>query len=283
VYDKDTGRFDHHQKSFDLTLNSLEPKLDFHTRLSSAGLIYTHFGRDVIKEITGTTTTSDDDEEKSKNIEILFRKMYKNFIESIDAVDNGIAQFDGTPRYLLSSTLSSQVDHLNPAWNEPDLNPDDQFQKAMQLAGGQFEERIRYYWNSWLPARTIVEETISKRKEVHPSGKILYIEGQGVPFKDHFFEIEEEKQLTNEDICLAIYEDAMNNQWRLLALAVSPTSQFKNRVTIPWGGLRDGDLEKESGIDGATFVHLSGFTGGTKTREGIMKMAEETLKQAGKL
>jgi len=279
VYDPDTKRFDHHQKEFNHTLNSLEPKLDFHTRLSSAGLVYTHFGRDVLREITGAATS----DEESKNIEILFRKMYKNFIESVDAVDNGIAQFDGTPRYLLADTLDAQVDHLNPAWNEPDVKPDDQFQKAMKLAGDKFEDRVRYYWNSWLPARKIVYETVSKRKEVHPSGKIVFMEGRGVPFKDHFFEIEEEKQLAEEDICIAIFDDSMNKQWRILALSVSPTSQFKSRVTIPWGGLRDQDLEKESGIDGATFVHVTGFTGGAKTKAGVLKMAEETLKRAGKL
>jgi uncharacterized UPF0160 family protein len=82
-------------REFTQTLNSLEPKLDFYTRLSSAGLVYTHFGRDVLREITGAATS----DEENKNIEILFRKMYKNFIESVDAVDNGIAQFDGTPRY----------------------------------------------------------------------------------------------------------------------------------------------------------------------------------------
>lgn len=54
-------------------------------------------------------------------------------------------------------------------------------------------------------------------------------------------------------------------------------------MIIPWGGLRDQDLEKESGIDGATFVHVTGFTGGAKTKEGVLKMAEETLKRAGKL
>lgn len=57
----------------------------------------------------------------------------------------------------------------------------------------------------------------------------MFIQGGGVPFKDHFFEIEEEKQLTEEDICLAIYEDSTDKQWRILALPVSPTSQFKNR------------------------------------------------------
>jgi len=281
VYDPEAKRFDHHQKDFNHTLNSLMPKLDFHTRLSSAGLVYTHFGREVLKQITGAANS----DEENKNIEILFRKMYKSFIEYVDAVDNGIEQFARTPRYLLfAANLVEQVDSLNPAGSEPDVKPDDQFQKAMKLVGDKFEDLVRYCWNSWIPARKIVYETVSKRKEVHPSGKIVLIEGRGVPeaFEDHFFEIEEEEHLAEEGICIAIFEDSMSKQWRIQSLSVSPTSQFNIRVTIPWGGFRGQDLEKESGIDGATFVHDTGFTGAAKTKEGVLKMAGETLKRPKK-
>ncbi|MEQ2174609.1 hypothetical protein GOODEAATRI_009588, partial [Goodea atripinnis] len=40
-----------------------------------------------------------------------------NFVEEVDAVDNGISQYDGEARYAVSSTLSARVAHLNPRWN----------------------------------------------------------------------------------------------------------------------------------------------------------------------
>jgi uncharacterized UPF0160 family protein len=45
----------------------------------------------------------------------------QEFIESIDAIDNGIQQYPGelTPRYVNKTDLSSRVGWLNPAWNEP--------------------------------------------------------------------------------------------------------------------------------------------------------------------
>lgn len=52
---------------------------------------------------------------------------------------------------------------------------------------------------------------------------------------------------------------------------------FFYRVTLPWLGLRDAALEKESGISGAIFVHVNGFIGGAKTREGALAIAIETL------
>ena len=47
-------------------------------------------------------------------------QLYENFVEEIDAIDNGIAQAEGEPRYALTTTLSARVSHLNPRWNDPD-------------------------------------------------------------------------------------------------------------------------------------------------------------------
>lgn len=40
-------RFDHHQKTFHDTLS----EESFHTRLSSAGLVYRHFGKQIIRQL----------------------------------------------------------------------------------------------------------------------------------------------------------------------------------------------------------------------------------------
>lgn len=66
----------------------------------------------------------------------------------------------------MSSTLSSRVDHLNPAWNDKQTLPDKQFEKAMELVGEEFEGRVKYLYNSWIPARDLVVEAIEGRKEV---------------------------------------------------------------------------------------------------------------------
>lgn len=44
-------------------------------------------------------------------------QLYENFVEEVDAVDNGISQCDGEARYTVSTTLSARVAHLNPRWN----------------------------------------------------------------------------------------------------------------------------------------------------------------------
>ena len=67
--------------------------------------------------------------------------------------------------------------------------------------------------DSWLPARSIVESTISKRFDVHPSGKIAVLEVGGCPWKDHLFTIEEETGIGGE-ILYVLYED-LSGQWRI--------------------------------------------------------------------
>lgn len=69
-------------------------------------------------------------------------------------------------RYILASTLASRVSNLNPAWNDTKSQPDEQFTKAMKLVGEEFEDRVSYFYNSWLPAREFVKKAIENRKEV---------------------------------------------------------------------------------------------------------------------
>lgn len=39
---------------------------------------------------------------EDRMVGIFYRKIYETFVEAIDAVDNGIPQYDGTPRYVES-------------------------------------------------------------------------------------------------------------------------------------------------------------------------------------
>ena len=66
--------------------------LDFNTKLSSAGLVYLHLGKEVLSEVTEIPV-------EDPSMPRLYEKVYEKFIEEIDAIDNGIDQYDGNPRY----------------------------------------------------------------------------------------------------------------------------------------------------------------------------------------
>ncbi len=57
------------------------------TTLSSAGLIYAHYGKAVLAAILHQP-------ENSTMIEKLFDKIYEKFVEEVDAIDNGIPVHD---------------------------------------------------------------------------------------------------------------------------------------------------------------------------------------------
>ena len=80
-----------YSRSFSGTMKSLAD-MKWDIKLSSAGLVYLHFGKDVLSQLM---KTSKDD----SRVELIYAKVYENFVQEIDAIDNGVNQFDGEPRY----------------------------------------------------------------------------------------------------------------------------------------------------------------------------------------
>lgn len=268
VYDPVIDRYDHHQRGFDCSFGH-----GFVTKLSSAGLIYKHYGQEIVAKELGLS-------EDHPDVQRVFLTMYKSFVEAIDGVDNGINQYDTDkfPRYVNDTHLSARVGRLNPGWMDektPEAE-DEAFRKAMSLTGIEFLQSLRYYARSWLPARSIVADCVADRKESNKSGEILIIK-QYCPWKGHLIELEKELNV-DPTIKYVLYEDGRSKGWRVQAVSVSPGS-FESRLPLPstWRGLRDDELSRETGIDGGVFVHMSGFIGGNKTFEGALAMAEKAL------
>ncbi|XP_046292230.1 MYG1 exonuclease isoform X2 [Marmota monax] len=66
-YDPQRHRYDHHQRSFTDTMSSLCPGKPWKTKLSSAGLIYLHFGHKLLAQLLGTS-------EEDSMVDILYDK-----------------------------------------------------------------------------------------------------------------------------------------------------------------------------------------------------------------
>jgi len=271
VFDASRFRFDHHQKSFTDTMHSLsDGRFPWTIKLSSAGLVYFHFGERIIGKMLGRSP-------EDAFVQLLFKKIYENLMQEIDAIDNGVdICSQGSPTYEINTNLSSRVGRCNPPWNKKDTSEADGFEKALLIVAEEFLDRVEYYRDSWLPARSIVESTISKRFDVHPSGKIAVLEVGGCPWKDHLFTIEEETGICG-DILYVLYED-LSGQWRIQCVPEA-LGTFKNRKSLPepWRGIRDEELSKLSDIEGCVFVHASGFIGGNRTKKGVMEMAVKAL------
>jgi len=217
-------------------------------------------------------------------VEILFNKVYENFVEEVDGVDNGVDQCPEKPRYAVTTTLGSRVRGLQPAWNEPEKNTrenmDKLFATAMDYVGAEFADRVHSYFKIWLPARTLVATALDSRFEIDPSGEVLSLGVGGCPWKDHLMDLELEKTV-DPPIKYVLFEDSNAGTWRIQCVPAAKNS-FENRLSLPeaWRGVRDEELSKVTGIPGSTFVHVGGFIGGGKTYDCVLEMARAALKIA---
>ena len=274
------NRYDHHQRTFDTTFPARK------TKLSSAGLVYIHFGKSIIALETGLN-------EESEEVEILWQKMYGDFIEALDAHDNGISVYDPSETKSIqkrfndsSINLGSLVGDLNDHYDDPeDMSAeqmqeaeDQRFLSASSLMGETFLRKLRYYHKSWLPARSVVVAAYEQREKYDSKGRIMVFE-DGVPWKDHLYTIEAERG-TEGEILYVLYPSSGPGQqpWRIQAVSVSKDS-FESRKGLPetWRGIRDESLSELSGIKGCVFVHASGFIGANATKDGALDMARKSL------
>ncbi|CAG8491568.1 3681_t:CDS:10 [Paraglomus brasilianum] len=266
VYNPSTMRFDHHQRGFFETFNDKRT-----IKLSSAGLIYKHFGKEIIATQLGL-------EVADSKVAILYDKIYEDFIEALDAVDNGINQYPSEipAKYKETTTLPSRVATFNPWWNRTDVDVNKQFIKASEMAGSEFIDKIEYLGKAWLPAREIVIKSFEKRFEYDKLGRIMIL-SQHCPWKEHLFNIEEETKVTFDTRPLYIIYHS-SNSWRVQAVPAA-LNLFDSRKPLPeaWRGLRDAELSERAGVKDCTFVHMSGFTGGNATLEGVLEMAKKAL------
>jgi uncharacterized UPF0160 family protein len=282
-YNASANRYDHHQRTFDTTFPSRP------TKLSSAGLVYMHFGKAIIAQELGVS-------EDAEDVNVIWEKFYEDFIEAVDANDNGISAYD--PKGIEAAglekrfrdggfSLGAMVSRLNPNWNDPTPSDpvqaqkmeDEKFQTASSKIGEEFSRGLDYYTKSWLLARDIVHEAYAKRLEYDPKGRVLVFEGQSVPWKDHLYTLEE-KEAGDAKVLYVLYPEkpTPDAKWRIQAVPVSKDS-FESRKPLPeaWRGVRDEELDGITGISGGVFVHAAGFIGGNKTFGGAKDMALKAL------
>lgn len=299
-YDAETRRFDHHQLGFTTTFPERA------TKLSSAGLIYLHFGRGIVQR------RIEQMQEKSKetvavadaDVDLLFKKLYTGFVEALDAHDNGIDPYD--PAALAAGgvdgagiekrysdggfTLGAVVARYNAQWNDTEAEAqgqageDARFLEASARIGEEFNRELDYLVGAWLPARSLVRGAFAARHEFDSKGRLLIFRSQSCPWKDHLYTEEEaaaaQDPAAEVKVLYVLYPDK-SGQWRVQCVPATKGS-FVSRKPLPeaWRGRRDGELDKVlEGIaePGAVFVHASGFIGGHRTFEGALKMAQKAL------
>ncbi|MEX2341011.1 MAG: MYG1 family protein [Candidatus Paceibacterota bacterium] len=240
VYDPAHQRFDHHQSGAPVRDNGIP--------YAAFGLIWKHYGEAVcgIKEIAD--------------------KIEEKLVMPIDANDNGISIYQLTEHNIKPVTISDVIAILCPA-------------------RGSAEDADASFLPTVTLARVIIEKTIAHAKE-KAEMKALAAE---------VYERTEDKRVLQFDspmskslmidypevLFIISPEDPAGNQnWLATAIAVSKnTFELRQRFPKDWGGLRNEELVKVSGIKGAIFCHRNGFVFVAGSKEGVLEAVEKALEE----
>jgi len=274
VYDHAALRYDHHQRGYDERFDVAPEKGETRcTKLSASGLVYRHYGKDVIRTFYPGLS--------EEQIDLVYVKLYDNLLEALDAIDTGVEPVpEGVElQYKDSTGLASRVGRLNPRWNElPEPNPDERFEEASALCGADFLSCLIKIVESDMPARAFVEDALKERLDTDASGEIIKLSSGGLPWKNHLYDLEKQYKIEGDALIKFVLYTDQAGMWRVQAVTVEG-KQFENRLSLPqeWRGVRDEDLVQVTKIPGSRFCHAAGFIGGADTYEGALAMAKEAL------
>ncbi|GKT12196.1 MAG: hypothetical protein ISEC1_P1171 [Thiomicrorhabdus sp.] len=229
IYDPETGRFDHHQNSFTDTREDGTP-------YATAGLIWKHFGAEVLakKGLVG-------------DYEIRFAQQWvdNKLINDIDAVDNGLYIEEPRP------SVSMLVAMMNVSSNEPELQVV-AFNEAIEFTSTILNNFIR----AAMKEAEVIVELESCAKQVNDG--ILTLE-QNLPFKDFL--------RSQPDIKRVVYPRP-NDEFGVFC------NGKENHLPERFRGLRSDELNLVTGLSDTIFCHKTGFMSVSKSIESAQFIAK---------
>lgn len=242
VFDIGGGKFDHHQLG-----GNGERKNGI--KYAAFGLIWKEHGMEVLRKI------------QAPNIEECFKMFDKNFVQFVDAGDNGQIPFENIEIKL--ETLSDVIEGFNPNWDE-EIDSDVKFKEATEVARIIFNNKLESVIAK-CKAKKYVEDAIEK------SQNGILILDKFMPYQEFVLESDNVKA---KDILYAVFKSNRNG-YNVRAIP-SKLGSFENRKKLPeqWCGLRNVALQKVTGVKTATFCHNAGFICVAETMEDAIKLAE---------
>ncbi|MDO4995757.1 MAG: MYG1 family protein [Bacilli bacterium] len=247
IYDVGRGKFDHHQEGREVRENGIP--------YCSLGLLWKEFGKDFLKK------------RNIEHVDEVFEYLDKDFIEGIDAIDNGI--FQKVESTYKMRNLCDVIKLFNPSF-ESDEKESTQFLKAVDVAIKIFEEEVLSIVGR-VKAKKILEAKIPEAIEKH------YLElDKFMPYEESIYTLD-----TNKQIYFVVFP---SNRGGYSAKTIFNSSEDRvYRVEFPeeWAG-HGKELAEITGVEGATFCHLAKFIVSATTREAIIKLVEMAISKSDK-
>lgn len=261
VYDPQAGRFDHHQKGFDVARQSGVP-------YASAGLVWREYGARCVAALALAHTGQAVDHDKAREIAY---GIDADVVQYLDMSDVGMAK-SAPGGYGLSAVISG----FNTNWLDEDrlgygaaaeefrLG---QFRRAMALLTDVMANAVRYRVGALLALEQV------RQAQVLEDGKLLFLKNGALPWS-HVVRKEMPK-------VLFVISYSIGEQRHILHTVPVSADSFEARADLPaaWGGLRDAELAAVTGVPDAGFCHNGLFIASAKSYEGIRAMATLALQE----
>lgn len=250
------GKYDHHMPGFDLRRPN-------NTKYASAGLVWEKFGYQVVARILSKYCLF---EKINKHCDELAKIIDDTIIKFIDSEDNGT--------YFGKHCMSSISDFL-PVWFEkPDFEAS--FQSALNMAMVILEKKILQAISE-IYARHFFKEILSNPENF--SDHILEIPSQITPWVNEICQFNSSSPKTSIDFVIFPFPDG---GWAAQCVPMYSKGElkFKSRIPFPkeWAG-QTTELEKISGVAGATFCHNNLFFIRAKNKEDVIKMCKIAMNE----
>lgn len=242
-YDAEAGIFDHHQRGAPVRPDG-QP-------YSSFGLIWKHFGHDYLAAHSVPASF----------IESVHASFDEGFVLPVDLVDNGALSPDSAG-LLAGLTLPALLETLKPPFDEADPQATERaFHAAVGIARSFVEGKI-----AGIHAKLRAEALVLKAIEAAGQGRVLELP-MGMPFRSAIVK-------AGADHLLFVVHPR-ENDWCLTGIRRAEEG-FELRADLPkaWAGLTGHDLEKVSGVEGASFCHNGRFIAAARTREAALALAK---------
>ena len=238
VYSPMDRRFDHHQPDAPAPRANGIPYAAF-------GLVWKEFGA----ELCGGD-------------EAVAARVDEKLAQPIDAADNGFTIATPKPDMPLEFDFGEVVKAFLPTWLEDDAKHDAAFFEVVPIARRVLSRVIEH-----AKARAKGNALAAEAYEKTADPRLLVLDGP-YPFGD----VSE----AHPELLFIVSPDVFAGRWNVRAVS---DEEYRNRRDLPaaWAGLRDEDLERATGVEGAKFCHKGRHFCAAKTKEAALALAALAL------